>query len=105
VSLNRILTKDLIDDVRVNTIYFFSLSVAIVLACLVTHAVVEKSEFVQYHIGMCRGTHKLAFDDGEEERDVRQSERSRLIKVAQAASVVTELTNFNYIRPCSACFS
>ena len=62
VSVNRILTKDLVADMRFSIVYFFCLSTAIVAACVIAHRIVERSEFVQYHLSACARS-IIAFDN------------------------------------------
>ena len=64
VSVNRMLTKALVSDMRISIVYLFILSTAIVAACVIAHRIVEGSEFVQYHLSACRSASSLiAFDN------------------------------------------
>ncbi|GAB6021425.1 Epsin-3, clathrin recruitment and traffic between the Golgi and endosome [Chamberlinius hualienensis] len=65
VSLNRIVTKALLDNVKVNTLIFFSISICIVILCVVIHFVVRKTRFVLYY---CNSASKD--QDGEEHRKI-----------------------------------
>ncbi|KAK3790026.1 hypothetical protein RRG08_040946 [Elysia crispata] len=53
VSTNRIATKLVLEDVRLNTIIFFVISAALVLICWVTFLCTRKSRFVQFHLLSC----------------------------------------------------
>ena len=55
VSTNRILTKALLKDERINTIIFFGVSIAILLACFVIFHVTRRSHFVTFYVTLCRG--------------------------------------------------
>ncbi|GLH09664.1 Equilibrative nucleoside transporter 4 [Gryllus bimaculatus] len=66
VSGNRILTKLLLDDQRVNTIIFFVMSVAIVALCFALHQVVRRTDFVQFYITLCRESHKIVLEPTED---------------------------------------
>ncbi|KAG1656366.1 Equilibrative nucleoside transporter 4 [Nymphon striatum] len=52
-SINRILTKMLLDDERINTIIFFGISIISLLLCFVIHFVVQRTEFVKFYIESC----------------------------------------------------
>ncbi|CAH1796333.1 unnamed protein product [Owenia fusiformis] len=54
VSMNRIATKALLNNERINTLIFFALSIAIVLSCFVIFHVTKRSEFVRFHVTMCK---------------------------------------------------
>ncbi|XP_076434974.1 equilibrative nucleoside transporter 4-like isoform X2 [Babylonia areolata] len=55
VSTNRILTKALLKDQRLNTIIFFALSLTILLACFVIFHVSRRSNFVKFYVTLCKG--------------------------------------------------
>ncbi|CAB4054833.1 SLC29A4 [Lepeophtheirus salmonis] len=50
LSVNRILTKDLIQDVKMNTLLFFCISIGIVGLCWLLFIRVRKSTFVKHYI-------------------------------------------------------
>ncbi|KAL8609050.1 hypothetical protein ACOMHN_059863 [Nucella lapillus] len=56
VSTNRILTKALLKDQRLNTIIFFALSLIILLACFVIFHVSRRSNFVKFYVTLCKGS-------------------------------------------------
>lgn len=53
VSINRILTKSLLEDERINTLLFFSISIVIILICVITHNVLQRTAFVKFYIELC----------------------------------------------------
>ncbi|XP_066291383.1 equilibrative nucleoside transporter 4-like isoform X1 [Branchiostoma lanceolatum] len=53
VSINRILTKALVQDNRTNTVIFFCLSIFFVAACFISHQLVKRSKFVRHHLAAC----------------------------------------------------
>lgn len=54
VSVNRIITKALLKDEKISTLIFFFLSISIIVICIFIHNVLQKTAFVQFHLGMCR---------------------------------------------------
>nr|CAD7403439.1 unnamed protein product [Timema cristinae]CAD7428377.1 unnamed protein product [Timema monikensis] len=66
VSGNRIITKLLLDDQRVNTIIFFVMSIAIVAMCFCLHQVVRRTDFVQFYITLCRESRKIILEPTED---------------------------------------
>ncbi|XP_038069108.1 equilibrative nucleoside transporter 4-like isoform X2 [Patiria miniata] len=52
-SINRIVTKLLVHDEKINTLTFFVLSAAMVLVCLLTHHLARRTDFVRYHVTAC----------------------------------------------------
>lgn len=52
ISSNRIATKALLDNERVNTMIFFAVSIAIVLLCFIIHFVVRRTEFVNFYMNL-----------------------------------------------------
>lgn len=59
ISLNRIVTKELFEDVRVNTILFFNVSVFIVGVCFWLHRRIRKTEFVHFYLNICRNKESI----------------------------------------------
>ncbi|XP_023221379.1 equilibrative nucleoside transporter 4-like [Centruroides sculpturatus] len=53
ISTNRILTKALLDDEKVNTVLFFCISIGIVILCFIIHFVLQKTKFVRFYISLC----------------------------------------------------
>jgi len=72
VSLNRIITKSLLDNERINTFIFFSLSVVFVACCYFLHKVVNKSEFVQFYFSVCQESKKISLEPTEDIGLVRE---------------------------------
>jgi solute carrier family 29 (equilibrative nucleoside transporter) protein 4 len=66
VSGNRILTKLLLDDPKINTIIFFVMSIGIVALCFCLHQVVRRTDFVQFYITLCRESHKIVLEPTED---------------------------------------
>ncbi|XP_053206620.1 equilibrative nucleoside transporter 4-like [Panonychus citri] len=65
VSVNRIITKLIFSDERINTLIFFGLSIGLIGCCIVIHNYLQKTSFVRYYIEICskprsslRETHK-----------------------------------------------
>lgn len=56
VSANRILTKALLNDERINTIIFFCVSIGILLACFIVFHVARRSNFVKFYVMLCAAT-------------------------------------------------
>lgn len=53
ISTNRILTKALLEDEKVNTILFFCISIGIVVLCFAIHFILQRSEFVNFYVSLC----------------------------------------------------
>ncbi|CAL1526053.1 unnamed protein product, partial [Lymnaea stagnalis] len=58
VSFNRIVTKLLLEDEKVNTIIFFIISLVVIVVCCVTFFLARWTSFVQHHLRSCRGDGK-----------------------------------------------
>lgn len=54
ISSNRILTKALLHNQKVNTIIFFTISMSIVCICFIMFHIVRRSDFVRYYISQCK---------------------------------------------------
>lgn len=54
VSMNRIVTKAMMHDVRASTLLFFGLSIAFVVICCVAFHVTRCTEFVRFYVSVCR---------------------------------------------------
>ncbi|XP_039284355.1 equilibrative nucleoside transporter 4 [Nilaparvata lugens] len=66
VSINRILTKLLLDDGRLNTLIFFSISAVLVSLCFALHQAVQKTDFVQFYLTLCRESKKITLEPTED---------------------------------------
>jgi solute carrier family 29 (equilibrative nucleoside transporter) protein 4 len=66
VSGNRILTKLLLDDPKINTIIFFVTSIGIVALCFCLHQIVQRTDFVQFYITLCRESRKIVLEPMED---------------------------------------
>lgn len=66
VSLNRIITKSLLDDQRINTMIFFVLSIFMIALCFGLHQFVNKTDFVQFYITLCRESKKITLEPSED---------------------------------------
>nr|XP_050861032.1 equilibrative nucleoside transporter 4 [Vespula vulgaris]XP_050861033.1 equilibrative nucleoside transporter 4 [Vespula vulgaris] len=66
VSINRILTKSLLEDERGNTSMFFALSNLTILMCFVLHQVVRKTDFVQFYITLCQERNRITLEPTED---------------------------------------
>jgi len=56
VSVNRIITKSLMSDVRASTMLFFGVSIAFVVVCCLAFHATRCTDFVRFHVSMCRST-------------------------------------------------
>jgi solute carrier family 29 (equilibrative nucleoside transporter) protein 4 len=66
ISGNRILTKLLLDDPKVNTIIFFVMSIGIVALCFCLHQIVRRTEFVHFYITLCHESRKIVLEPTED---------------------------------------
>jgi len=56
VSVNRIITKAMMRDVRASTLLFFSLSISFVVLCCLAFHVTRCTEFVRFYVSVCRSS-------------------------------------------------
>ncbi|XP_041373222.1 equilibrative nucleoside transporter 4-like [Gigantopelta aegis] len=61
ISINRIVTKALLDDQRINTMIFFCISISIIWMCFVLFHVTRRTDFVRFYVSMCESA-KIAED-------------------------------------------
>jgi solute carrier family 29 (equilibrative nucleoside transporter) protein 4 len=54
VSVNRILTKAMMQDVHRSTLLFFALSIIFVLVCCTAFHVTRRTDFVHFYVGVCQ---------------------------------------------------
>ncbi|KAK9502529.1 hypothetical protein O3M35_011298 [Rhynocoris fuscipes] len=66
VSLNRMLTKLLLSDGRINTMVFFIGSVLIVGICFGIHQIVRQTDFVQFYLTLCKEAKKITLEPTED---------------------------------------
>lgn len=66
VSSNRILTKLLLDDQRVNTLIFFGVSIVSVALCFCLHQLVRRTDFVQFYLTLCRESRRITLEPTED---------------------------------------
>ncbi|XP_015109665.1 equilibrative nucleoside transporter 4 [Diachasma alloeum] len=66
VSMNRIITKSLVDDERGNTSMFFALSIMTICLCSVLHRILRKTEFVQFYVNLCQERNKITLEPTED---------------------------------------
>lgn len=66
VSLNRMLTKLLLSDRRINTMVFFIGSVFIVGLCFGIHQIVRQTDFVQFYLTLCKEAKKITLEPTED---------------------------------------
>nr|XP_034178589.1 equilibrative nucleoside transporter 4 [Osmia lignaria] len=66
VSVNRLLTKSLLDDERSNTCVYFVLSNITILMCFVLHQIVRKTDFVQFYITLCQERNRITLEPTED---------------------------------------
>ncbi|XP_071039127.1 equilibrative nucleoside transporter 4 isoform X2 [Parasteatoda tepidariorum] len=53
VSTNRILTKLLLENEKLNTILFFCISIGLIVVCFVIHFILQRTEFVNFYLSLC----------------------------------------------------
>ncbi|XP_003690213.1 equilibrative nucleoside transporter 4 [Apis florea] len=66
VSINRLLTKSLLDDERSNTSMFFFVSNSTILMCFVLNQKVRKTDFVQFYITLCQERNRITLEPTED---------------------------------------
>lgn len=66
VSINRLITKSIIDNERGNTSIFFMLSASIILMCSFLYQLVRKTEFVKFYINLCQERNKITLEPTED---------------------------------------
>jgi len=66
VSLNRILTKSLIQSKKSSTVLFFIISIVIIVTCIYTYIKVQSTELIQFYRNLCK-KQKLVLKPCEEE--------------------------------------
>ncbi|KAL3234761.1 hypothetical protein MRX96_022530 [Rhipicephalus microplus] len=66
VSANRILTKALLRDERLNTLLFFLVSVTVVMLCFVIHLVLHRTRFVRFYLDLCAAAAEEGKCDGDD---------------------------------------
>lgn len=66
VSVNRILTKFLLSDQQFNTLLFFGISSVGVAICFILHQIVERSDFIQFYLTLCRESKKIVLEPTED---------------------------------------
>lgn len=71
VSVNRILTKFLLSDQQFNTLLFFGISSVGVAICFILHQIVERSDFIQFYLTLCRESKKIVLEPTEDAGLVR----------------------------------
>jgi len=62
MSVNRIVTKAVMRDVRASTLLFFGVSIAFVVVCCVAFHATQCTEFVRYHVSICRSSSAVQDD-------------------------------------------
>ncbi|ESP02363.1 hypothetical protein LOTGIDRAFT_138509 [Lottia gigantea] len=53
ISMNRIITKSLLNDQRINTIIFFIISISILWVCFIVFHIIRRTEFVRFYVSLC----------------------------------------------------
>ncbi|XP_065204229.1 equilibrative nucleoside transporter 4 isoform X2 [Planococcus citri] len=66
VSVNRILTKFLLSNQQFNTLLFFGISSVGVAVCFILHQIVERSDFIQFYLTLCRESKKIVLEPTED---------------------------------------
>jgi len=63
VSINRIATKSLMNDVRASTLLFFGISMFFVVICCGAFHATQQTDFVQFYVNVCRTSVATVEDD------------------------------------------
>ncbi|XKL69649.1 hypothetical protein PGB90_007418 [Kerria lacca] len=66
VSVNRILTKFLLSNQQFNTLLFFGISSIGVAVCFILHQIVQRSDFIQFYLTICRESKKIVLEPAED---------------------------------------
>ncbi|XP_071095832.1 equilibrative nucleoside transporter 4-like [Haliotis cracherodii] len=53
ISINRILTKALLKDEKVNTMIFFCVSISLVWMCFIVFHITRRTDFVRFYVSLC----------------------------------------------------
>lgn len=85
VSINRIITKSLLNDERGNTSMFFILSNMTILLCFVLNIVVQKTDFVQFYITLCQERNRITLEPTEDVGLVRKHNRAFFIDLCETS--------------------
>ena len=56
MSVNRIVTKAMMRDVRASTLLFFGVSIACVVVCCVAFHMTRCTDFVRFYVSMCQSS-------------------------------------------------
>ncbi|KAL7302659.1 hypothetical protein TKK_0004719 [Trichogramma kaykai] len=73
VSLNRLISKSLIDDERGNTSAFFYMSILTIVLSYVMQKIIHKTEFVQYHVAQCQERNRIVLEPQDYQDDLAAS--------------------------------
>lgn len=66
VSINRIITKLLLSEQKFNTLLFFGISSIGVAICFILHQIVERTDFIQFYLTLCRESKKIVLEPTED---------------------------------------
>lgn len=66
VSINRIITKFLLSEQKFNTLLFFGVSSIGVAICFILHQIVERTDFIQFYLTLCRESKKIVLEPTED---------------------------------------
>jgi len=89
VSVNRIITKAMMNDVRASTMLFFGVSIAFVVVCCLAFHATRCTEFVRFYVSMCRSS---AFND-DQRAIMRPSTESAIGEEVSLVSVLSRTRN------------
>ena len=68
VSINRILTKLFVPSKRNSTVLFFTISIGIILICIITYVKVQCTGFVKFYSDIVQQQQKLVLNPSEQVR-------------------------------------
>ncbi|XP_074652914.1 equilibrative nucleoside transporter 4-like isoform X2 [Tubulanus polymorphus] len=111
VSVNRIVTKLLLRDEKINTIIFFMLSILIVWMCFIVFHVTRRTQFVRFYVSVCESAGVADDQRGmttsganPEEVDIidtaTQKDGYGVLEITSPGSTPTQDTKFNNIPQC-----
>ena len=83
VSGSRIVTRLLLDDVRLNTLIFFSCSLLLVAVCCVLHQLLSRTAFVKHHVAACR----------EEVGELHPTDQVTLVSICECKTLTHSLSH------------
>lgn len=107
VSVNRIITKLIMDNQTLNTLIFFGISAVGVAVCFCLHQVVRKTDFVQFYLTLCRESKKITLEPAEDlglmdpTDQIEGSDRNQygVLKLNQQSPMESSNAGFSFANP------